>query len=109
MCDEEVFNVLLIKDSEKRHVVHCMRCARAPNAGGKDLKGIIALVEYPLKDLLEIYDNFTLNKAPPPARRSLTSSSTSSPPLSNNSSLKSLNSSADTSPLNKTAVTAGLA
>jgi len=113
VCDEEVFNVLLIKDSEKRHVVHCMRCARAPNAGGKDLKGIIALVEYPLKDLLEIYDNFTLNKPPPAAaaRRSLTTSTSSSPPLSsNNSSLKSLNSSADMSPpLNKTSVTVGLA
>ena len=60
VCDEEVFNVLLIKESEKRHVVHCLRCARQPNAGGKDLKGIIALVEYPLKELLYTYDNFKL-------------------------------------------------
>jgi len=60
ICDEEVFNVLLIKESEKRHVVHCLRCARQPNAGGKDLKGIIALVEYPLKELLHTYDNFKL-------------------------------------------------
>ena len=60
VCDEEVFNVLLIKESEKRHVVHCLKCASHPSTGGKDLKGIIALVEYPLKELLRVYDNFKL-------------------------------------------------
>ena len=65
ICEEEVFNVLLIRDSEKKHVVHCLRCAKSPNIGGQDMKGIIALVQYPLKDLLEVYDNFKLVKARP--------------------------------------------
>ena len=65
ICEEEVFNVLLIRDSEKRHVVLCLRCAKSPNIGGPDLKGIIALVQYPLKDLLEVYDNFQLVKTRP--------------------------------------------
>ena len=65
LCEEEVFNVLLIRDCEKRHVVHCLRCSKSPNIGGQDLKGIIALVQYPLKDLLEVYDNFQLVKARP--------------------------------------------
>ena len=63
ICEEEVFNVLLIKETEKRHdghVVHCLRCARQPSAGGKDLKGMIALVEYPLEELLRTYDDFKL-------------------------------------------------
>jgi len=65
ICEEEVFNVLLIRDTEKRHVVHCLQCSKSPTIGGPDMKGIIALVQYPLKDLLEVYDNFKLVKARP--------------------------------------------
>ena len=65
LCEEEVFNVLLIRDCEKRHVVHCLKCAKSPSIGGDEMKGIIALVQYPLKDLLEVYDNFQLVKARP--------------------------------------------
>ena len=65
ICEEEVFNVLLIRDCEKRHVVHCLKCAKSPNIGGPEMKGIIALVQYPLKELLEIYDNFQLLKTRP--------------------------------------------
>ena len=65
MCEEEVFNVLLIRDFEKRHVVHCLRCVKSTNVAGHDLSGVIALVQYPLKDLLEVYDSFQLIKARP--------------------------------------------
>ena len=60
ICSEEVFNVLLIRDCEKRHIVHCLRCSKSPQIGGPDLKGIIVLIQYPLKDLLEVYDQFQL-------------------------------------------------
>ncbi|XP_067620832.1 lysine-specific demethylase 6A isoform X2 [Eurosta solidaginis] len=60
-CEVEVFNILFIREQEKRHVVHCMACARkqAPN-----LQGIVCLEEYRLTELLQIYDAFTLYKAP---------------------------------------------
>lgn len=59
----EVFNVLFIREQEKRHVVHCLSCARkqAPN-----LQGFVCLEEYRLKELTEIYDKFMLSKLPPP-------------------------------------------
>ena len=27
-CEEEVFNIFFVKEHEKKHVVHCLRCAR---------------------------------------------------------------------------------
>lgn len=59
----EVFNILFIREQEKKHVVHCLSCARkqAPN-----LQGFVCLEEYRLKDLIEIYDKFMLAKHPPP-------------------------------------------
>ena len=57
LCDEEVFNVLFVKENEKRHTVHCFKCARAQDA---NLGGFICLEEYHLSDLLEAYDNFKL-------------------------------------------------
>jgi histone demethylase len=55
-CEEEVFNTLFIKSNEKRHTVHCLKCARKNNP---DLKGWMCLEEYHLKDeLLAIYDSF---------------------------------------------------
>lgn len=58
-----MFNILFIREQEKRHVVHCLSCARkqAPN-----LQGFVCLEEYRLKELVEIYDKFTLAKPPPP-------------------------------------------
>lgn len=55
-CEEEVFNTILIKEHEKRHAVHCLRCALKVNP---DLKGWMCLEEYELSELLEIYDKFT--------------------------------------------------
>uniref|UniRef100_A0A1I8Q3Y6 JmjC domain-containing protein n=1 Tax=Stomoxys calcitrans TaxID=35570 RepID=A0A1I8Q3Y6_STOCA len=58
-CEVEVFNILFIREQEKRHVVHCMTCARkqSPN-----LQGIVCLEEYRLTELCQIYDAFTLYK-----------------------------------------------
>ncbi|XP_048265444.1 histone demethylase UTY isoform X1 [Bombus terrestris] len=57
-CEIEVFNVLFIREQEKRHVVHCMDCARkqAPS-----LEGFVCLEEYRMRDLMDVYDGFTLH------------------------------------------------
>ena len=54
----EVFNLLFIKEHEKRHVVHCVDCARrhAPR-----LAGFICLEEYKLQELQDVFDNFQLH------------------------------------------------
>lgn len=54
----EVFNILFIREQEKRHVVHCMDCARkqAPS-----LEGFVCLEEYRMRDLMDVYDGFTLH------------------------------------------------
>jgi len=56
-CEEEVFNILFIKEQEKKHVVHCLHCSRrhSPN-----LEGFVCLEEYHLEDLIDVYDNFIL-------------------------------------------------
>lgn len=55
VCEEEVFNVLFVKENEKKHVVHCLKCARKQDP---NLKGFVLLEEYHLHDLLETYDTF---------------------------------------------------
>lgn len=55
----EVFNILFIREQEKRHVVHCISCARKFS---NDLQGIVCLEEYRLTELCQIYDAFTLYK-----------------------------------------------
>ncbi|XP_043486322.1 histone demethylase UTY isoform X6 [Polistes fuscatus] len=57
-CEIEVFNILFIREQEKRHVVHCMDCARkqAPS-----LEGFVCLEEYRMRDLMDVYDGFTLH------------------------------------------------
>jgi histone demethylase len=59
ILQEEVFNILYIREQEKKHVVHCMSCARkqSPN-----LQGFICLEEYKLNELTQVYDSF--QKAP---------------------------------------------
>jgi len=63
ICEEEVFNIFFIKGNEKKHVVHCLRCARLAS---KDLSGWICLEEYDLEELKTVYDNFTLGNCPSP-------------------------------------------
>jgi lysine-specific demethylase 6A len=58
------FLVLLLARSiqqEKRHVVHCLDCARkqSPN-----LDGFVCLEEYKLEELTEVFDNFILHSQP---------------------------------------------
>jgi len=60
VCEEEVFNIFFVKENEKRHVVHCLRCARQLN---KDLSGWICLEEYDSEHLKNIFDSFTLGSA----------------------------------------------
>ncbi|XP_032793407.2 lysine-specific demethylase 6A [Daphnia magna] len=57
-CEEEVFNMLFIKEQEKKHVVHCLHCSRrhSPN-----LEGFVCLEEYHLEDLIETYDSFVMH------------------------------------------------
>ncbi|OQV25308.1 Lysine-specific demethylase 6A [Hypsibius exemplaris] len=60
-CDLEVFNILfIIKEKEKdssEYVVRCYDCARKID---KDLKTILILHQYRVKELMEIYDRCVL-------------------------------------------------
>lgn len=60
VCELEVFDVLFVREQERRHVVHCVDCARrqAPR-----LEGFVVLEEFHLHDLTHIYDSFILHSA----------------------------------------------
>lgn len=58
----EVFDVLFIREQEKRHVVHCLGCARKQSPS---LQGFVCLEEYRLSELCQVYDAFELHKPPP--------------------------------------------
>ncbi|XP_050076516.1 histone demethylase UTY [Anopheles maculipalpis] len=62
-CEVEVFNVLFIREQEKRHIVHCMGCARKQSPG---LQGFVCLEEYTLDELMQVYDAFVLHTPAPP-------------------------------------------
>ncbi|XP_052897022.1 histone demethylase UTY isoform X2 [Anopheles moucheti] len=62
-CEVEVFNVLFIREQEKRHIVHCMGCARKQSPG---LQGFVCLEEYTLDELMQVYDAFVMHSPPPP-------------------------------------------
>lgn len=57
----EVFNVLFIREQEKRHVVHCMGCARKQSPS---LQGFVCLEEYKLTELMQVYDAFIFHRPP---------------------------------------------
>ncbi|GLH15815.1 Uncharacterized protein GBIM_20243 [Gryllus bimaculatus] len=57
-CEIEVFNILFIREQEKRHVVHCMDCARKQAPG---LEGFVCLEEYRMEELMEVFDHFMLH------------------------------------------------
>ncbi|XP_043259049.1 histone demethylase UTY isoform X1 [Colletes gigas] len=57
-CEIEVFNILFIREQEKRHVVHCMDCARKQSPS---LEGFVCLEEYRMRDLMDVYDGFSLH------------------------------------------------
>ncbi len=60
LCEEEVFDTLFVKENEKKHVVHCLRCARRHD---RNLRGFVCLEEYHLQDLLDTYDNFRMSQS----------------------------------------------
>ncbi|KAM6893768.1 lysine-specific demethylase 6A-like isoform 2-T2 [Xenentodon cancila] len=63
ICEVEVFNLLFVRRellSKKPHVVHCQDCARK---GSATLDDFVALEQYRMEDLMQVYDQFTL--APP--------------------------------------------
>lgn len=55
----EVFNILFVRENEKRHVVHCLGCARKQAA---NLQGFVCLEEYRLSELMAIFDAFVLHQ-----------------------------------------------
>ena len=73
----EVFNILFIREQEKRHVVHCIDCARKQSPS---LEGFVCLEEYRMRDLMDVYDGFTLYTplVTPTSTTTTTSSSSSS-------------------------------
>lgn len=73
VCDVEVFNVLMVKLNERRHVVHCVDCARRQSAS---LAGFVCLEEFKLDELFSVYDSFQLVN--PPASGGSTTASLSS-------------------------------
>ena len=59
-CELEVWNILLIREQEKRHVVHCLNCARR---NSPTLSGFVCLEEYHLEDLMRTFDAFALHSS----------------------------------------------
>ncbi len=59
VCDEEVFDLLFVREEEKVPSVHCLRCARREDPV---LRGFLCLEEYPLEDLFDVSSNFKLKK-----------------------------------------------
>ncbi|KAK3930207.1 Lysine-specific demethylase 6A [Frankliniella fusca] len=60
-CEVEVFNILFIREQEKRHVVHCLDCARKQSPS---LEGFVCLEEYSMSDLCSVYDQFKFSPVP---------------------------------------------
>ncbi|UYV73186.1 KDM6A, partial [Cordylochernes scorpioides] len=56
ICDVEVFNLLFVKEVNKKHEVHCLDCARKTS-----LKEMVLLEEYTMEDLATVYDSFVLH------------------------------------------------
>ncbi|CAB3239765.1 unnamed protein product [Arctia plantaginis] len=63
-CEREVWHALLVREHERRHVVHCLACARRASPS---LAGFLCLEEHHMDELAQVYDAFTLHRpAPPP-------------------------------------------
>ncbi|KAM7301433.1 lysine-specific demethylase 6A isoform X6 [Ixodes scapularis] len=63
-CEVEVFNILFVKEVDKKHVVHCLDCSRRMS---QRLEGFVILEEYSIEDLMEVYDSFALQPATVPS------------------------------------------
>lgn len=60
-CEVEVFNILFVREVDKKHVVHCLDCTRKASP---TLEGFVVLEEYTMADLTEVYDNYVLHPLP---------------------------------------------
>ena len=56
-CEAEVFNILLVLEQDKKHIVHCLNCARKVSPA---LDKFVILNQYRLDELIEVYDSFQL-------------------------------------------------
>jgi lysine-specific demethylase 6A len=54
----EVFSLLFVLEQDKKHIVHCLNCARKISP---TLENFVILNQYKLEELMEIYDNFQLS------------------------------------------------
>lgn len=61
-CEREVWHALLVREHERRHVVHCLACARRASP---TLAGFLCLEEHHAEELAQVYDAFTLHRAAP--------------------------------------------
>ncbi|ESO83791.1 hypothetical protein LOTGIDRAFT_132923, partial [Lottia gigantea] len=57
-CELEVFNILFVKEQDKKFIVHCQDCSRRISP---KLEGFIILNQYKLEHLTEVYDNFLIH------------------------------------------------
>ena len=53
----EVFNFLFVTEQDKKHVVHCLDCARKISP---TLNNLVVLNQYKMAELMEVYDSFQL-------------------------------------------------
>ncbi|CAF4096182.1 unnamed protein product [Rotaria sp. Silwood2] len=60
-CDYEVFNLLFVKEIDRKHVVRCLDCALQYD---KQLENVVVLYQFILDDLKTMYDQFQLCYAP---------------------------------------------
>ncbi|XP_076323649.1 lysine-specific demethylase 6A-like isoform X2 [Tachypleus tridentatus] len=60
-CELEVFNILFVKEVEKKHTVHCLDCAMKESS---ILEEFVVLEEYTMEDLMDTYDSFVLHPLP---------------------------------------------
>ena len=60
-CDCEVFNLLFVKEIDRKHVVRCLDCALQYD---KQLENVVVLYQFTLDDLQRVYEQFQLNLLP---------------------------------------------
>lgn len=57
-CEVEVFNVLFVKEMNRKLMVHCQDCARKTS---HNLEGFIVLNQFTLEELTKVYEAFCAN------------------------------------------------
>ncbi|XP_050633784.1 histone demethylase UTY isoform X17 [Macaca thibetana thibetana] len=65
ICEVEVFNLLFVtneSNTQKTYIVHCQDCARKTS---RSLENFVVLEQYKMEDLIQVYDQFTLEISAP--------------------------------------------